>query len=121
MPVLKDGATVVATGSTIVRAGDLWVVDAGSIDDAGRGLRVATERTDLSPPEFLLRFTPQERVAIRASQDPILVDWLLILNDPRLTRVDLTLPATRGGLDYLVALKLLKADRVDAILTPAED
>lgn len=62
-------------------------------------------RTVVTPPEFLLLFTAAERVAIRAAResDPVIGDWLAILEDPRLTQVDVTLQATRDGLDYLVA------------------
>jgi hypothetical protein len=70
--------------------------------------------TECSSIKFLLRFTPTERVAIRASTDPFVVDWLTIMNDPRLDVVHYNeaLPA----LDYLVSVGILTHNRIAEIL-----
>jgi len=55
--------------------------------------------------EFKMCFTSPERIAIyalRDAGDPILTDWLSILDDPRCTGVDLGLESTRSGVEYLV-------------------
>jgi len=71
---------------------------------------------ELSRVQFLLLFTPAERIAIRASTDPGVVDWMLILNDPQFDSVDLRDPACSAALAYLVSKSLLTADRRTAIL-----
>src|SRR5574343_1577031 len=47
----------------------------------------------VSPPEFKLLFTSNERVAIKAarSTDPVIADFMDIVEDPRLTTVNLAL------------------------------
>lgn len=81
-------------------------------------LVVSSGENMVSPPRFMLRLTPTERVAIRAAAltDPIIADWLAILDDPRLTEMDLNAQATADGLDYLVAQGLLVQARVVEIL-----
>lgn len=82
----------------------------------------------ISPVAFLLQFTSQERIAIRVLRtkanidgDPMqeaamaVDDWMRIVEDPRLTIIDLTLPATHAGLDFLVQLGILTPERADTI------
>lgn len=77
----------------------------------------------VTPPTFLLLFQPMERIAIRAARNyagtdeqkllvkAVLDDWFSIIDDPRLTMVDLTLPATKEGLLFLVSSGLLSDER----------
>ncbi len=71
----------------------------------------------LSPIEFKLCFQPGERVAIKAARvtDPILEDAFSLLDDPRLTHVDLALASTQGLIDYCVAQGLLTPGRAAEI------
>jgi len=71
----------------------------------------------VSPVEFKLLFTAPERVAIKASTDPIVQDFFSIVEDPRLTVVDLALQSTQDALAYLETLELIAAGRKDEILT----
>jgi len=71
----------------------------------------------VSPVEFKLLFTAQERVAIKASTDAIVQDFFSIVEDPRLTHVDLALKSTQDALSYLEAQGLIAAGRKDEILT----
>lgn len=73
----------------------------------------------VSPVEFMLLFTSTERVAIKAARvtDQIIDDFLDIIEDPRLTQVDLALGSTQGALDYFTALGILAAGRKATILT----
>jgi hypothetical protein len=73
----------------------------------------------VSPVEFKLLFTPQERVAIKVARasDPVIDDFYDIVEDPRLTQVDLGLQSTKDALGYLQLKGLLTAERVAAILT----
>ena len=73
--------------------------------------------TIITPIQFKLRFTPQERVAIYASTDPIIKDFISILDDPRLNEVNLFLQSTIDAVQYLRYTDLLKDDiRVIQIL-----
>jgi hypothetical protein len=81
----------------------------------------------VSPPTFLLLFKSPERIAIRAARNysgadaganmvkAVLDDWFSIIDDPRLQYVDLALPATQQGIDFLVTAGLLTAPRAAEI------
>ena len=86
-------------------------------------LPAPTYRTLVSPVEFKMLFSPAERLAIRQAREyagedealktlSLLVDdWWSIVDDPRLTGVDLSLPQTQAGLDMLVPAGILTAGR----------
>lgn len=63
---------------------------------------------------FLRRFTAEERIAIRASTDPIIVDFLQLLDMASEVRVDD--PDTVAALNYFEAQELLAAGRAAEIL-----
>ena len=69
-----------------------------------------------SRPQFLLLFTGPERVAIRASTDALVVDFLDIVKDPALEWIDLSLASVQEGIAYLVTLTLLTQARANTIL-----
>lgn len=77
-----------------------------------------TEAPKVSPVEFKLLFTSAERVAIKAARatDPVIDDFYDIVEDPRLTFVDLGLQSTQDALAYMVAQNLLTAERQAEIL-----
>ena len=77
---------------------------------------VAPKTTELSPIEFKLRFTAPERVAIYQSTDLIVKDFVSLLDDARLTKVDLNLQANIDALHYLASLNLLEEYRISEIL-----
>lgn len=72
----------------------------------------------VSPVEFKLLFTTQERVAIKAlrASDPMVADFYEIVEDPRLTHVDLGLASVQQALTYLMKLDLLAPGRLEEIL-----
>ncbi|MGB4498538.1 MAG: hypothetical protein WBI40_07555 [Methylococcaceae bacterium] len=70
----------------------------------------------VSPIVFKLRFTAPERVAIYQSTDLIVKDFVALLDDVRLTLVDLTLQSTIDAIDYLIAQNLIATSRKDEIL-----
>ena len=72
-----------------------------------------TESPKVSPVEFKLLFAPAERVAIKAARatDPVIDDFYDIVEDPRLTHVDLGLQSTKDALSYMVAQGLLTEER----------
>lgn len=72
----------------------------------------------VSPIQFKLLFTAQERVAIRKARatDEILDDFFGIVEDQRLTYVDLALQSTQDALSYLVLTGLLTAARKEVVM-----
>lgn len=73
----------------------------------------------VSPVEFKLLFTAQERVMIKAARasDAMIDDFFDIVEDPRLTHVDLGLQSTRDAIDYLIGKELVDPARREAILS----
>lgn len=78
----------------------------------------AAQAPKVSPVEFKLLFTAAERVAIKAARatDPVIDDFYDIVEDPRLTHVDLGLKSTRDAIGYLAAQNLITAERTSEIL-----
>lgn len=64
------------------------------------------EAPAVSPVEFKLLFTSQERVKLKElrSTDPVLDDFWSIVDDPRTTQVRLSLTSTQQGVAYAVSL-----------------
>ena len=83
----------------------------------------------ISPPTFKMLFTPQERLAIRAARSyagddeqaltvrAVVEDWYEIIDDPRLSYVDLILSQTQAGIGFLVTAGIITQERCDEILT----
>lgn len=72
----------------------------------------------VSPVEFTLLFAPTERIAIRTARatDPAIDDFMDIIEDPRLTVVDLGLGSTQAGLGYLESIGILTSERKEEII-----
>lgn len=74
-----------------------------------------------TPPEFLLLLTLQERVAIRAARatDLVVDDLLQMVEDPRLTFVELTNPSVIEAINYLTTIEppLLMVERAARVLS----
>lgn len=82
----------------------------------------------VSPIEFKMAFTSTERLTIKALRGyegddaqsnqikDVLDDWFDILNDARLDTVNLQLPGTIEGLEFLVMINVLTDERKDEIL-----
>lgn len=66
---------------------------------------------------FKQRLTGAERIAIRtaAATDPVITDFLDLLNTPGEGLIELDHPDTVNGVAYLVAHSLLTADRAAAV------
>lgn len=81
---------------------------------------VTAGKLNPTPPEFLLLLTLQERLAIRAAgpTDLIIEDVLRMLDDPRVTFIDLTNPSVIEALNYLTTTEppLLTAQRAARVL-----
>lgn len=122
--LIKNGEvvnTIVADASFFDSPSDMWDSYEEVIPPVPEPVEVTPTVETLeriSPVEFKLRFTPQERVAIRAARqtDAMVDDFFDIIDDPRLTYVDLTLTSTIEAVNYLASVNLIAADRVDEIL-----
>lgn len=106
------------------KRGDGWdgaTISRPSLVDTEPLISVPTKPPTIkvSPVEFKLLFTSIERLAIKALgvEDPIVGDVLEILDDPRLTEVNLNLQSNVDYLSYLVNKGVLEEDRVAEILT----
>lgn len=66
---------------------------------------------------YKLLFTSAERIAVKASADPVIIDLQELMNDPRTTHVDLALQSISDALDYMTALALIAPGRKAEILT----
>lgn len=77
-----------------------------------------SEAPKVSPVQFKLLFTSPERVAIKAARttDPMIDDFFDIVDDPRLTGVDLGLQSTKDAIAYLVVKNLLTQARASNVL-----
>lgn len=65
--------------------------------------------------DFLNRFTSAERIAIRTSADPIVQDFVYLLD--KYTTVDVMSTQMQEGKAYLVYTTLLTQERADAIFS----
>jgi hypothetical protein len=76
------------------------------------------EAARVSPVEFKLLFTVTERLAIKAARenDPVIDDFFSIIDDPRLTHVNLGLQSTQDALLYLKMQDLISDARRLTIL-----
>ena len=114
---ISDGSLILSDTKPIWD-GEYWETPACRYaDPTGNGYIVTA--IAVSPMEFKLLFTPQERVAIKAAAaaDPIIGDFYGIVDDLRLTLVDLDLKSTKDGIAYLQSKGLLTVARAAAILT----
>jgi hypothetical protein len=70
----------------------------------------------ISPIEFKMLFSAQERIAIKASVDPVVQDFISIVEDPRLNNVDRNLQSVKDALNYLELINLIAKGRALEIL-----
>ncbi len=117
---IVDGAVVLKEDADAIR-------DARAAELAAReAATTATDPARLSPVEFKMAFTISERMAIADARADITAEgrqtkqildlWYEVIDDPRLTYVDLGLPSVIEGLDFLETLGILTAERKAAIL-----
>lgn len=94
-----------------------WVAGDTVFTDPQKALMLSND-IKVSPVEFKLLFTAQERVAIKTARatDPVIDDFFSIIEDPRLTHVNLGLQSTGAALAYLESHELITAVRREQIL-----
>ena len=69
----------------------------------------------LSPVEFKMLFTSAERIAIKSSTDPVVIDFFELISDPRLTQVDRNLQSVKDAIAYLESKGLIAVGRLAEI------
>lgn len=103
-PPLPDGAWVAAPDDIL--PGDAYV--------DGQFIKAPRPSVQLAPLDFMRRFTQQERIAIRNLNDPIIEDFMALLNTT--PSVHLDDPDTVAAIGYLEQLGILSAGRAAEIL-----
>lgn len=113
MPKLINNETneVFVVAAAPIWAGGVWECGDQRFMDVGKNIYTPFNEPNVSPVEFKLLWTSQERAAIKTLKDtdPIVDDFYEIIDDPRLTLVNLSLTSTQQAVDYLLA-KLVAAD-----------
>ncbi|MDD2267012.1 hypothetical protein [Sulfuricurvum sp.] len=71
----------------------------------------------LSPIEFKMLFSSEERIAIKTSTDAVVQDFFELINDLRLTYVDRNLQSVKDALAYLEHINLIASGRAMEILS----
>ena len=66
---------------------------------------------------YKMLFSSAERLATKASTDPVIVDLQELMNDPRTTVIDLSLGTISDALDYMTTIGLIAEGRKAEILT----
>lgn len=100
-----------------------WTVDGLTFMDPAGGDYVLTAPTTMvvDVPTFMMRFHPDEEIAIRASEDAYVALFRRRLDDPRVKNVNLAHPSVQGAVMYMAlvaAPPLIAAARVAEILAP---
>lgn len=90
-----------------VRNGGVWTIHMPA--DAAPpkpGDPTFTDYPEVSPVEFKLLFTSMERIAIKAarSNDPVIDDFMSIVEDPRLKALDLKLDSNKQAIEYTLGV-----------------
>lgn len=67
--------------------------------------------------DYKMLFTSAERIASKASTDPVMLDLMELMNDPRTTHIDLSRPSLGAALDYMTHIGILAPGRKAEILT----
>jgi len=57
--------------------------------------------------EYKMLFTSAERIAVKTSTDPVIIDLQELMNDPRTVNVDLSLKSISDALDYMTDRKIV--------------
>ena len=97
-----------------IKSGGTWAAP----PEAPAAPAPAPDYPRLTPVQFKLLFTGGERLSIKAARatDPVLEDAFELLDDPRLTEVDLNLQSNRDLIAYLAAQGLIAPERIPDIL-----
>lgn len=105
--------------NTAIKAGDHYNIDTGVVTPVQTtSMFTPIVSSKVSPVEFKLLFTIQERLAMRTARttDPVIEDFFDLIEDPRLTHVDLSIPPVIEIINYLETNGLIGEGRAATIL-----
>jgi len=95
-----------------------WMIDGGkTLADPTQDYEWVQDPPTVSAIQYKMLFTSAERIAAKASVDPVIIDLQDLLNDPRTTEVDLSLQSISDALDYMTVNGILAVERKAEILT----
>ena len=95
-----------------------WLIDGGkTLADPTQDYEWVQDPPTVSAIQYKMLFTSAERIAAKASVDPVIIDLQDLLNDPRTTEVDLSLQSISDALDYMTVKGILAVGRKAEILT----
>ena len=95
-----------------------WMIDGGkTLADPTQDYEWVQDPPTVSAIQYKMLFTSAERIAAKASVDPVIIDLQDLLNDPRTTEVDLSLQSISDALDYMTVKGILAVGRKAEILT----
>lgn len=120
MPKIKNLETneIINVSEPPVFAGGIWECgDQRFVDPEGVLYAPVVDDIPISAIGFKLLFTAAERVAIKTSVDPVVQDFYDLVQDQRLTEVNLALPSVAEALQYLEAAELIATGRAAQILS----
>lgn len=114
--IQTDEFQIVSDDSILVESGYSFI---GGVYQKPVEQVVAPEDIKVSPVEFKLLFTAAERVAMKLvrATDPVIDDFFDIVEDPRLTHVNLSLSSTIAAVGYLETVRLIAPGRKEEILS----
>lgn len=92
-----------------------WELPPGHTLELISELPKITPIVPLSQLEFLRKFTAEERISVRSSIDPMVIDFLHLLNLAQNIRLDD--PDTIAGINYCESIGLLAEGRAAQILS----
>ena len=84
---------------------------------AVNGVEVSKPAPSISPARFMFLFPFSKLVEIRSSQDPIVKEFLRLLDDPRLLEIDRNTPFFNEAIIYLSSLFTFTQEELDKIKT----
>ncbi len=102
-----------------IKAGDHYNIDTGVVTPVQTtSVFTPIVSSKVSPVEFKLLFTIQERLAMRTARttDPVIEDFFDLIEDPRLTHVDLSIPPVIEMMNYLETNGVISEGRAAVIL-----
>jgi hypothetical protein len=104
-------------GYRLYQLDGVWIAEPAGSDDIVNALIAAYQppvSARMIPTLTLWRRVPVDvRIAIRGSSDLLVAEWLRLIDDPRLTEVDLDDPELIGAMTYMVGIGILTEEQAE--------
>jgi hypothetical protein len=79
------------------------------------GIVVPKPAPPISPVQFMLLFPAAVRVQLRASNDPLIIDLLRLIDDQRLLQIDRNLPSVIEAIDYVGSATSMTEEQIAVV------